>query len=735
MNTEEAIMQLERCGKKFSDEQLAILRTSGGIDLLAVAGSGKTFTMSNLIAKRMLTGEINDSRRVLCTTFSKAGVDELDTRLNLLLQRLGLPRVDVTTIHAACYEILRQFGFRASKVLGEGEALKLLREAAKEYGYGRMSQDDLMNLMNTISIQYNSLMTDAQLVNSDKWVLDMDTITYVNIREKFQTMKGNMGAIDFDDMQRFVYDWLCSHKSDPNYDGIAQWCRNRWRWLFIDEFQDTNPVQLAIITAILGDDAPSERLVVVGDDDQCIYEWRGTDPRILINICGNFDLSKRYLSTNYRCPNTIVELAGNCVVNMGERETKTMAANRQGGSVNVIDITDMYKETHEFDENGEEVQNRIVWKNPICKGSQAVADRVYDMISGKDGLCGEKAACVLSRNNATMRILANMLYSIGIPVKGQANMYISRSREWGTFKRLLKISSQQELITDVSDILWQIIPSASIGFGNIISSVIVEAGCSIDWALERVLNACYRDKVYLFVSSRQLIAGDSAKKGNGTISVKTISSAEYEIGRGIKADDLVEIINALRTDDCAETVMRLIVQWKIASAFMYKTNSQRRMFEAYIEYFTVLVKRYGYDGVQQYVRTTEQFEEGRYDGDKRVELRTIHGAKGGEWDTVFILMDDNIEFPSLEAINLMQVRDMDREVIRRYIDSERRLHYVAQTRASRRLYLVSEIKFISVFALESVKSGGGNDNIYERAGALRFSNNQSEIGAIQSLVE
>ncbi len=731
MDTEEAILRLSANGTSFSDEQLMILRTSGGIDLLAIAGSGKTFTLRHLIAKRLMTGEIADASKVLSTTFSKAGAEELQKGLSELLALHRLPSVHVTTLHAACFDVLRQFGVVPSKVLSEGEALELLRAAAKDFGYGRISQDDLMTLMNLISVQYNALMSDDELVQSNKWTLEMPLATYVQIREQFQTLKSNIGAIDFDDMQRYVYDWLCVSKYTP----VIQWCQDRWKYLFIDEFQDTNPVQIAIITAILGDDRPSDRLVVVGDDDQCIYEWRGTDPRILINICGRFDLTKRYLSTNYRCPSEIVEKAGNCVVNMGEREKKTMQANREGGHIELLNLTKMYNKVKQSDEPDSEVvsENSKIWRNPICKGSQAITDKVVALLMGEQGACFEKSICVLSRENATMRILSNMLYSSGVAVKGQNSMYISSAREWGTLKKMLKILDTSSMVADVDDILWQIIPSASINFGKLIGSIIMEAGCSLDWALERLMIECYNDSVYKYTTNRQLIAGESNSKGSGLVSIKTIECAKYEISKGIEAESLVEVINALRLADKTSGLIRLINRWKIASAFLYKTNAKLRMFDAYVEYFAHLVKLYGYQGIDKFMQSTEQFERGRFNVDKRVELRTIHGAKGGEWNTVFILMDDNIEFPSLEAIKLMQSRNIAPETINRYIDSERRLHYVAQTRASNTLYIVSEAENTSIFVLESIKHSGGNKCIFDRADSLSFRSNGDAMDALQCI--
>ena len=732
MTSDEAIAKLEQelinKGKSFSDEQRLILQTEGGIDLLAVAGSGKTFTMSNLIAKRILTGEIYDTSKVLCTTFSKFGATELEGRLNELLMKMNLRPVKVTTLHAVCFEVLRQFGYIPKKVLTEGEALKYLRDAAKQVnaGLGKMSQDDLTDLMDTISLQYNNLMSDAQLSSSPKWHLNISILDYASIRENFEQMKANNGCIDFDDMLRYVYDWLCVSKHAP----VLEWIQAKYRWLFIDEFQDTSPIQLAIIKAILGDDKPNERLVVVGDDDQCIYEWRGTDPGILINICGMFDLTKRYLSTNYRCPDVVVKRAGLCVRNMGTREVKNMLSCKQGGHVEILDI---------------DSDATTIFKNAVCRGSDIVATRVIDQLSGKEGVCPPRAICVLSRNNSTMRILANMMYARGIPIKGQKSMYMSTSREWATLKKLLKILEKGQMITDVSDIIWQIIPYASVNFGNIVGSVVVEYGCTLDWALEHILNACYADGVYAYSTSVQLITGDPALSGRGQASSKTISSFEYEVGsKGISATAIINVINALRDPDFEQAMYRLLVAYREAAAFSYKASSTKRYFFGVIEYFTALVARYK-SNLPEFVNSTEQFELGNYAGDNRIELRTIHGAKGGEWDTVYILMDDNIEFPNIEYIYELLKRGIDIDSIDRYIDSERRLHYVAQTRASRRLYCVSAKKNVSLFMLESYDCDtkdkttgeplGGNAFIRARASNVTFNNSDDDVKCFEVEVQ
>lgn len=719
MTTEQAIVKLSNSKIKYSDEQLAIFRTEGGIALMAVAGSGKTFTMIDLIAKRQLTGEIADPSKVLCTTFSKSGAEEFETRMSKRMCELGLPSIKVSTIHATCYKILTQFGVYYKKILSEGERLVYLREAAKtiDKSLGKMSQDDLQALLDTISLQNNTIISDNDLQKSNKWVLDIDINDYARIRDKFAEFKSNEGIIDFDDMQKYVYEWLCVQKYEP----VLQWCRDTWRYLYIDEFQDTNPVQLAIITAILGDDHPEQRLVVIGDDDQCIYEWRGTDHKILINICGSFDLKKRYLTTNYRCPSYIVEKAGNCVVNMTEREQKVMIASREGGSIELMDATPNATKRGTTDTDG-----KYYWNNPICVGSAAIADKIEAQLNGSEGACTGKDICILSRNNATMRILTSMLYTKGIYARKQARMNISNTREWAQLKDIIKVCDNDAYM-NTDGILWQLIEHASINFAKGIDTLRAEVNCSLDWALEYLLNRCNSDRILMGYFSSEIIAGDPLKKGKGKIGEKTIMGLEYEVTHcNLQASSIIAVINALRLSDKKESLKRLLYSYSQAASFLYKTSSSQRQFLAYIEYFIKVVNDHGYDGIKQFIRVTEQFENGKYATDNRVELRTIHGAKGGEWDTVFILMDDNLEFPNIESINEMIKREVEKESIDSYIDSERRLHYVAQTRASRQLYIVTEIEKASMFVLESFKAGGGNDAIIARAKVGVVKNNAEE---------
>lgn len=724
MDSSSAIKKLESIGSRFSDEQLSILNTTGGVELLAVAGSGKTFTMTNLIAKRILTGEIQNQSKILCCTFSKVGAEEMECRLNAILLKLGIAHVSVKTMHSIFYNILTTFGLRFNKVLNEGERSKMIRDAAKKVNtsYGRLSNDDIAEIGNTISLQVNELMNDGELFMSSNYRINIPPFDYTAIRQAFNESKNAYGYVDFDDMQVYVYNWLCVYK----YQNVLDWCRERWTHLFIDEFQDTNVIQLAIIQAILGEDRPSERLVVVGDDDQCVYEWRGTDPRILINICGYFDLKKKLLTTNYRCPSNIVDKAYKCVVNMAEREVKSMKAFREGGEIDIIDcsyVGEKDRLQYKIITEDSECNNAIAskkWRNPLNIASEIVAERIYSGLSGNFGVCEEREYCCLSRTNANLRILSNMLLNRGIVVSNQKSMKISSSREWITFKRILKIADKNSNIDNmvVSDMVWQLVPATNGKFGKLVSSVIAECSCSLDWAFEKILNLCEDEGV--FFKGAGVIAGNKLTCGQN-ISARTSMAIIYDVGRlGLTRQSLVDIINALRVDE-DESIMRLLGLCRKASSFMYTTYDSERLFDAMIEYFISIVKERGKSGTEHFINVVEQAENSSIANNK-VEMRTIHGAKGGEWKNVYILMDDNTVFPNFDLMSIMSENGVKDEELLRYIDSERRLHYVAQTRASRKLYFVAEGDKLSAFILESYCKGGENIDILQRAKKSKYKN-------------
>ena len=141
----EIIASMERItGRKFSDEQRKILEHHGNACILACAGSGKTTISVNLIAKRILTGEIKDVNKLIYTTFSKAGADEMKERLDTLMGQLGMGhiKVQVRTLHSFFLSVIHTFGLN-KRIISGSERTKMVRQACKDAEY-TLKDDDLM---------------------------------------------------------------------------------------------------------------------------------------------------------------------------------------------------------------------------------------------------------------------------------------------------------------------------------------------------------------------------------------------------------------------------------------------------------------------------------------------------------------------------------------------------------------------------------------------------------------
>ena len=268
-------------GKKFSDEQRRILEHHGSACILACAGSGKTTTSINLIAKRILTGEIHDVNKLIYTTYSKAGATEMKERLDKLLKSLGMGHINVKvqTIHAFFLSVLRTFGNNAG-VITASKRSAMIRKACLVAEFSP-KDDELMQIDNLLSYQVNNLLSDRKTIES--YVNTIESLTleqYSTIRKEYATYKSNDGVIDYDDMQSYLYLWLIKWAKSSNSNEqqmavqVRDYCKAVYTDFYIDEAQDVSKIQFAIIRAIVED--PNNKgkldrnLVFIGDDDQCL---------------------------------------------------------------------------------------------------------------------------------------------------------------------------------------------------------------------------------------------------------------------------------------------------------------------------------------------------------------------------------------------------------------------------------------------------------------------------------
>lgn len=249
-------------GVKYSDEQLQVLNHKGGMCIVACAGAGKTSVLVSLLAKRVSSGEIHDTSKLLVTTYSVAGREELQVRINKLLNKMGIPnKIEIRTLHSAYFKILKSLNM-LGKIGTGGQRLLALQQAIKECGE-RLDDEEVQQLDSLISFQINNMMPDNVLYGDVNFNLEMSLETYSKIRKTFAQKKAEMGFIDFDDLQLQLYMMM---KKDET---VREYVKSLWDYFYIDEFQDVSKLQYEILRMMLKD--PS-KLVVIGDDDQCLIE-------------------------------------------------------------------------------------------------------------------------------------------------------------------------------------------------------------------------------------------------------------------------------------------------------------------------------------------------------------------------------------------------------------------------------------------------------------------------------
>ena len=264
LTNEEAIAKLrEATGVEYSDEQLEILNAKDGMCILSGAGSGKTTVLTHLIAKRTMTGEIKNPKKVLVCTYSRAGQEELEARLNKLLDKVGCDATyEVKTLHASYLNMLSNVASKV-KVCTAGERTQAIIEACRASDITLGDDEKLQKVDSILSYQINNMLTDKALEKEYIFDLDEGIDKYAIMRNKFNEIKRSKGFIDFDDMQSMVYYYMC------NKPQVRELFRSYYDDFYIDEFQDTSKIQFEILKMLLKDE---NKLVVIGDDDQCIVE-------------------------------------------------------------------------------------------------------------------------------------------------------------------------------------------------------------------------------------------------------------------------------------------------------------------------------------------------------------------------------------------------------------------------------------------------------------------------------
>lgn len=689
----EIITSMERItGRKFSDEQRKILEYHGNACILACAGSGKTTISVNLIAKRILTGEIKDVNKLIYTTFSKAGADEMKERMDKLMGQLGMGHINVQvrTLHSFFLSVIRTFGLN-KRIINASERTKMVRQACKDAEYS-LKDDDLMIIDNLLSYQMNNLLTNKKLVESYVNTLeDLTVEKYSIINASFRKQKDDDNCMDYDDMQYYLWLWLVKWQKSSNQVekdtavAVRNYCKAVYTDFYIDEAQDVSKIQFEIIKAIVSDpdnkNKLDKNLVFIGDDDQCIYQWRGSDPSIILTIGAKFNMQTFVLSTNYRCLNEIVDYAATGIKCNNSRFDKSMNAFNKGGSVKIYPSA----------------------KEDLCTLSIAALNQIKYWLSQGDKVSD---IAVLSRNNFHLALLSNMLLREGIYCNMTEDMKLTKSYMYNDVKDIIALSEPTWKADLTAKVLWRLCRYMGANNSRIIASFQDSCALSLEdtlgWLLKHFVN-------------KDL---DFSKKLN--INMQAEQQMQYQMAKLSKdtTDDMYMLYRTLSSGSREDKIRSLLYQYLQATSFMYKSKDKNRSITGLVQYVINLMKKDGVDKMLEFMRVTEQLEGGKMviPGDK-LTLTTIHSAKGREWKNVIMFGCDNVSQPSFDGIYGMIQDDIPMSDIFENIDEERRLFYVGNTRAKENLFVITYLQ-PSIFILEALgafkdKNGGNNATIAE----------------------
>ena len=593
----------------------AVKRTEGPVLILAGAGSGKTRVITHRIAYLMDECGVNPWN-ILAITFTNKAAGEMRERVDNLIG-FGAESVWISTFHSMCVRILRRhienLGYESSfSIYDTDDQKSLMKEVCK---YLKIDTKDLREreILSEISSAKNELTTPLQYREENEG-LGYRYVRIADAYEEYQKRLRKNNALDFDDLLMLTVELFHSH------DEVLASYQNRFRYIMVDEYQDTNNAQFELVRLLAG---KYRNLCVVGDDDQSIYAFRGA------NIRNILDFEKVYpdafvvkLEQNYRSTQNVLDAANAVIRNNTGRKVKSLWTDR-----------------------GEGARIHLREFNTARDEAAFVADDIAAKCRN-DRHLGYGDFAILYRTNAQARTLEERFVLTGIPynVVGGTNFYDRREiRDMIAYLKTVENGQDEIAVRRILNV-----PRRGIGLTTMgrLSDYAVSRDITFFEAMERCRNI--------------------TSLGRSTAKIESFVSLirelrDYKTGHGL-ADLLRYIIektdyndHLLSSDDEDGEDRISNVDELISKIADYEETAEEPTLSGFLEE----------------VALVSDLDEAGDDKD-RVLLMTLHSAKGLEFPHVYLTgMEDGI-FPSYMAINS---GDEEAE------EEERRLAYVGITRA------------------------------------------------------
>lgn len=316
-----------------NEQQQEVAKTTHGpVLVLAGAGSGKTRALTYRIAY-LAQKKIAMPHEILAVTFTNKAAGEMKERVSELIGANSNAPSAISTFHSLGARILREQSrylprSRGFIICDAGDSERLVRSAMEELHISK-KEYSYKSLKAQISKAKNLGMSASDVAEQND---RHDSEVVVLVFSRYEKLLAKNDAYDFDDLLIAPLKLLTKHEE------VRKIYQNRWRFICVDEYQDTNPPQDALLKLIMG---PEDNICVVGDDYQAIYSWRGAKVDHILHFESAHPSCKTiYLTRNYRSTSSILEAANHVIAeNVGQKHKKLWTAKKGGNPVEVIALS------------------------------------------------------------------------------------------------------------------------------------------------------------------------------------------------------------------------------------------------------------------------------------------------------------------------------------------------------------------------------------------------------------
>lgn len=613
----------------------AVMSLDGPLLILAGAGSGKTRVLTHRIANLIATGRATPDQ-ILAVTFTNKAAREMEKRTQALLANLNLDsgssfsrgfrgRMWISTFHSIGARLLREhielldyrpfFG-----IYDSGEQLAMVKKVATGLGF-----DEKLHPAKNFCSRINAVKTDGLTpaeVRKRRHLMDDQQLA---VFERYEEEMKRANALDFGDLL------IKTHQLFADYPAVLDAYRSQFRYIMVDEYQDTNSVQYKIVR-MLADG--HKNLCVVGDEDQSIYSWRGADIQNILSFEKDFPNTKVVkLEENYRSTQTIINAATVVIRNNTQRKDKTLFTNNPQGEPIIV-----REEGNEYDEA------RFV-VNEIAK------------LFRETEISPEEIA-VFYRTNAQSRVLEEQFRSRAIPYRLVGGM---------------KFYDRME-VKDILGYLKLVLnPSDDVSFKRVINVPARGIGKTTVERIEEISNTnriSMIDATTIAVDNREFNSGTTSKLRNFLSLLESLRDEARQVSLpdlSLAVVDKTEYAKRLITEGTPESEARVqnLEELQNAISKFADERGEEGHLQSFLEEMAL-------------VSDADDAGAGAAEAERCVTMMTLHISKGLEYPVVFMVGCEEGLFPSGRATDSNDPTE---------IEEERRLCYVGMTRAEKRLFM------------------------------------------------